>query len=304
VRPVIAALKRSADIANVGLVQQGKGAVRIEATLKYAPYSDAAMSAIDRVRANVMAAGPGSAFVAGATAVEADSRAFAAKDNRLIMPVALLVVTLILMLLLRALVAPVVLMLTVVASFVAVLGASYVAFTQLFGFPGVDEYIPLFVFIFLVALGADYNIFLMARVREEALIHGPREGMRRGLVVTGGVITSAGIVLAGTFLVLAAMPITMLTEIGFAIALGVLFDALIVRTALVPALGFALGRALWWPSRLSRPRRALPRPTRDPDSGIPFGWIGPDHSSPLQPAAAAPVHAPDEPELPDWTRVR
>ena len=157
------------------------------------------------------------------------------------MPIVLLIVMVILILLMRSVVAPLVLMLTVVASFLAVLGASYVLFDMVFGFPGVDEYVPLFVFIFLVALGVDYNIFLMARVREEALVHGAREGMRRGLIVTGGVITSAGIVLAGTFLVLAAMPITMLTEIGFAIALGVLFDALVVRTLLVPALGIPDG---------------------------------------------------------------
>jgi RND superfamily putative drug exporter len=128
---------------------------------------------------------------------------------------------------------------------------SFVAFRHVLGFPGTDEYLPLFVFIFLVALGVDYNIFLMARVREEAVAHGAREGMRRGLIVTGGVITSAGVVLAGTFFVMASMPITMLTEIGVAIALGVLFDALVVRTLLVPALGFLLGRKMWWPSEIS-----------------------------------------------------
>ena len=127
------------------------------------------------------------------------------------MPLVLLVVFLVLVLLLRSLVAPLVLMVTVVASFLAVMGASFWAFQHIFHFGGVDEYVPIFVFIFLVALGVDYNIFLMARVREEAAEHGPREGMRRGLIVTGGVITSAGVVLAGTFFVMAAMPITMLT---------------------------------------------------------------------------------------------
>jgi RND superfamily putative drug exporter len=301
---VVASLKKSEHIASVGLIQQGKGAVRVEATLKYAPYSDSAIASIDDVRAKVSASSSGSAFVAGATAIEADSRHYAAEDNKVIMPMALLVVTLILILLLRALVAPVVLMLTVVASYVAVLGASYVAFDLVFGFPGVDEYIPLFVFIFLVALGVDYNIFLMARVREEVSVYGAREGMRRGLIVTGGVITSAGVVLAGTFLVLASMPITMLTEIGFAIALGVLFDALVVRTTLVPALGFILGRAMWWPSPLSK--TSLPGSGPEPETGGGFTWRGPDVDETASSNGSSPQTPPprsDFPDLPDWTRV-
>ncbi|MGH2906387.1 MAG: MMPL family transporter [Solirubrobacterales bacterium] len=300
VQRAIAALKRSDDVAAVGLIQQGKGAVRVEATLKYAPYSDEAIVAIDRVRRSVLDAAPGVAYISGATAVEADSRHYAAQDNRLIMPMALLVVLLILILLLRSLVAPFVLMATVIASFIAVMGVSYVAFDLIFGFPGVDEFIPLFVFIFLVALGVDYNIFLMARVREEVILHGPREGMRRGLIVTGGVITSAGIVLAGTFFVLAAMPITMLTEIGFAIGIGVLFDALVVRTALVPALGFMFGRTFWWPSPLSHAQPLAHRPA--PDAGEDFTWVGPqigaEPTNNNQPAGAE-----DQPDLPDWTRV-
>lgn len=260
----LAALKRSDDVAAVGVVQRGKGATRIEATLKHSPYSDAAMRAIARVRGELTSATGGAALVSGATAIEADSRHFAAKDNRMLMPLTLIVVSLVLLLLLRSLVAPLVLVLTVLASFLAVMGASYWAFAELFGFSGVDEYVPMFVFIFLVALGVDYNIFLMARVREEAAVHGAREGMRRGLVVTGGVITSAGVALAGTFLVLAVMPITMLTEIGFAIAAGVLFDALIVRTMLVPALGFMLGEKMWWPARLRAQTSAGRTPSDSP----------------------------------------
>lgn len=247
---VVATLKKSADVATVGLVQPGRGATRIEATLKYSPYSEQAIDSVSRIRDQLGTALPGAALVSGATAIESDSRHFAAEDNKLIMPLVLLVVFIVLLLLLRSLVAPVILMVTVVASFLAVMGASYWAFTEIFGYAGVDEYVPIFVFIFLVALGVDYNIFLMARVREEAALHGAREGMRRGLIVTGGVITSAGVVLAGTFFVMAAMPITVLTEIGFAIAVGVLFDALIVRTLLVPALGFMLGEKLWWPADL------------------------------------------------------
>lgn len=293
----VAALKKSPDVAAVGIVQPGNGATRIEATLKYEPYSDAAIDAVPRLRAALDAAAPGAALLAGASAIESDSREFAAQDNRLIMPLVLLVVLLVLILLLRSIVAPLVLMATVVASFVAVLGASYLAFEHIFGFPGVDEYVPLFVFIFLVALGVDYNIFLMARVREEAQQYGAREGMRRGLVVTGGVITSAGIVLAGTFLVLAAMPITALTEIGFAIAMGVLFDALIVRTALVPALGFMLGRHMWWPAKIGDSPVAVAAPgqlTAVPD--LPGGpGEHPDSPHDTPPAPQTP--------LPDWRRI-
>lgn len=244
----LAQLKGSPDIASINGVQRIGGVTRIEASLKYSPYSDQAMAAIPRVRDQLGGAG----LVSGATAIEVDSRHFAAQDNKLIMPLVLLVVLLVLLLLLRAVVAPLVLMVTVVCSFLAAMGASYWVFQNVFGFTGVDEFVPLFVFIFLVALGVDYNIFLMARVREEAMRFGARQGMKRGLIVTGGVITSAGIVLAGTFFVMAAMPITTLTEIGFAIAVGVIFDALIVRSALVPALGFLLGPKLWWPSRLAK----------------------------------------------------
>ena len=147
----------------------------------------------------------------------------------------------ILILLLRALVAPLLLIGTVILSFAAALGVALVVFDVIFGFPGVDPSLPLFAFIFLVALGIDYNIFLMARVREETLRHGTRQGMLRGLAVTGGVITSAGIVLAGTFSVLAVLPLVFLTEIGFVIAFGVLLDTFIVRSVLVPALAFDIG---------------------------------------------------------------
>ncbi|HEY5906344.1 MAG TPA: MMPL family transporter, partial [Actinomycetota bacterium] len=128
---------------------------------------------------------------------------------------------------------------------------------------GIEPSLPLYAFVFLVALGVDYNIFLMARVREEAQRHGTRPGMLRGLAVTGGVITSAGIVLAGTFSVLASLPLIFLTEIGFIIAFGVLLDTFLVRSLLVPALSYDVGRAIWWPSRLWRagvdaPNRPLP----------------------------------------------
>jgi len=171
-----------------------------------------------------------------------------------IVPIALLVVFLILMALLRAIVAPLVLIATVILSYAAALGIGTFFFENVFDFPGIDPSLPLFTFIFLVALGIDYNIFLMARVREEALTHGTRDGTIRGLAVTGAVITSAGLVLAGTFSVLGVLPLVFLTEIGFTIAVGVLIDTLIVRSLLVPALTLEIGDRVWWPSALAKRR--------------------------------------------------
>ena len=179
----------------------------------------------------------------------------------MIVPIALLVVLLILILLLRALVAPLMLIATVVLSFAASLGVGAVVFDVIFGFPGSDPSLPLFAFIFLVALGIDYNIFLMARVREETRRYGTREGMLRGLAVTGAVITSAGIVLAGVFAVLGVLPLIFLTEIGFVVAFGVLLDTFVVRSVLVPALTFEIGPRIWWPSKLGREKpAAAPEP--------------------------------------------
>jgi RND superfamily putative drug exporter len=163
-----------------------------------------------------------------------------------------MIVFVILVGLLRSLVAPVILIGTVVLSFLASLGVGALVFDVIFGFPGASPEIPLFAFIFLVALGVDYNIFLMARVREEAARHGTRDGMLRGLAVTGGVITSAGIVLAGTFAVLGVLPLAFLTELGFLVGFGVLLDTFIVRSVLVPALTFEIGPRIWWPSALAR----------------------------------------------------
>ena len=164
---------------------------------------------------------------------------------------------LILILLLRSLTAPVVLIGTVLLSFGAALGLSALVFRNVFGFAGADSSLPLFVFVFLVALGIDYNIFLMTRVHEEAKQVGTRRGALIGLAATGGVITSAGLVLAGTFLVLATMPIVAFAEIGFAVALGVLLDTLVVRSVLVTALNLDISGRMWWPSKLARDDRAL-----------------------------------------------
>ena len=158
----------------------------------------------------------------------------------------------ILMLLLRAVVAPIVLILTTVLSYGAAMGVSALVFNHWLGFPGADPAVPLFGFTFLVALGVDYNIFLMTRVREETKLHGAQDGMTRGLAVTGGVITSAGVVLAATFAALTVVPIMFMVQLGFIVAFGVLLDTLVVRSLLVPALGHSLGRLMWWPSKLWR----------------------------------------------------
>ncbi|TDD70087.1 hypothetical protein E1262_11030 [Jiangella aurantiaca] len=226
--------------------------VYMEGTLEAAPDSPAAQDTVEAVRDGVHAVPDANALVGGNTAVALDAQNAAARDSIVIMPLVLAAVFVILMILLRAFVAPLVLIATVVLSFAAALGLSSLIFEQLLGFAGADAAFPLFVFVFLVALGIDYNIFLMTRVHEEAKQHGTRRGALIGLAATGGVITSAGLVLAGTFAVLATLPVVAFAEIGIAVALGVLLDTLIVRSILVTALNLDLGRFMWWPSELSR----------------------------------------------------
>jgi RND superfamily putative drug exporter len=233
-----------------GPVAEGDSGVLIHATLEPEPYSTEAFDLIDPIRDAAHGAAEGT-LVGGPTAVEFDVREAAAWDSAVIPPIVLVVVFLILVALLRAVIAPVVLIGTVILSFLAALGVGYFVFDVIFGFVGSDPSLPLFAFVFLVALGVDYNIFLMARAREEALEHGTRVGMRRALAVTGGVITSAGIVLAGTFSVLAVLPLVFLTEIGFVVAFGVLLDTFLVRSVLVPALVELIGPKVWWPSSLA-----------------------------------------------------
>ncbi|MBA3327292.1 MAG: MMPL family transporter [Solirubrobacterales bacterium] len=243
-----------ADVAGVDEVRpvrRDAEGVLLAAVLDPDPFSTAAFELIPDIRAAAKGAGGPQTLVGGGTAVERDLRVAAARDNRVVVPIALLVVLLILIALLRALVAPLVLIGTVILSFAAALGVGAVVFDVIFGFPGSDPSLPLFAFIFLVALGIDYNIFLMARVREETRRHGTREGMLRGLAVTGAVITSAGIVLAGVFSVLGVLPLVFLTQIGFVVAFGVLLDTFLVRSVLVPALTFDIGAKVWWPSSLA-----------------------------------------------------
>jgi len=235
----------------VQTIYQGANEVLLTAVLEPEPLSTEAYALIPKIRAAAKQAGGEDTLVGGQTAVEHDVRTSAAHDSKLIVPIALLVVLLILIALLRAIVAPVMLIITVILSFAASLGVGAVVFDVIFGFPGSDPSLPLFTFIFLVALGIDYNIFLMARVREETARYGTREGMLRGLAVTGAVITSAGVVLAGVFAVLGLLPLVFFAELGFVIAFGVLLDTLVVRSLLVPALTFSLGPKIWKPSELA-----------------------------------------------------
>lgn len=226
------------------------GRVALRAALRDPADSLAAEDTVVRLREAVRSVDGAGALVGGPTAVDLDTRTTALHDRNLIIPVVTVVVLLILCLLLRAILAPILLMATVILSFAATLGVSSIVFNDLLGFPGADPVVPLFAFVFLVALGIDYNIFLMTRAREEAMVVGTRTGILRALTVTGGVITSAGVVLAATFSALAVIPLIFLAQIAFIVAFGVLLDALIVRTLLVPALVHDIGRTVWWPSRL------------------------------------------------------
>ena len=214
------------------------------------PTSKAAFATVDDVRTAVHAVPGADALVGGGSAINADIEKASAQDNRVIIPLVLVVVMLVLMVLLRALISPLLLIGTVVLSYGAAMGLSALLFRNVFGFAGADASLPLFVFVFLVALGIDYNIFLMTRVREETPEHGTRRASLIALGATGGVITSAGLVLAATFLVLATLPLVAFAEIGFAVALGVLIDTLVVRSVLVTAINLDAGHRIWWPSKL------------------------------------------------------
>ena len=247
------ALRGASGIESVSRPVTKDGLVFLQGTLTSKPDSPAAYTTIAKVRAAVHAVPGADAKVGGGTAVNMDVEHYATRDRNVIIPLVLLVVLVILALLLRAVVAPLVLIGTVVLSFGAALGLSALAFRYVFRFAGADVAMPLFAFVFLVALGIDYNIFLMTRVREEAKRSGTRQGALTALAATGGVITSAGLVLAGTFATLATLPLVILTEIGFAVAIGVLIDTIIVRSVLVTALNLDIGDRMWWPSRLARP---------------------------------------------------
>jgi len=252
-------------VSTVGDPVTKGGRSLIQATLTDAPDSDAATTTVDRIRAAIAKVPGADAIAGGDTATRADTLRASADDNLRIIPLILGVVLLILVLLLRAVTAPLVLIGTVVLSYGAAMGLSALIFRHVLGFAGADSSLPLFVFVFLVALGIDYNIFLMTRVHEEAKELGTRRGALVGLGATGGVITSAGLVLAGTFAVLGTLPVVTFAEIGIAVALGVLLDTLVVRSVLVTALNLDLRGRMWWPSQLAKRDAELDRATPGAD---------------------------------------
>lgn len=247
---VIALAKQTPGVASVQPVATAGGVTEVQAVLTAAPDSAQAETTVTQLRTRLAGTG---AHVAGATAEAIDADAATARDRKVIFPLILALVLVALVVLLRSLVAPLVLVVTVVGTYVAALGLAWVLFRTVFGFSGLDVQAPLYAFVFLVALGVDYNIFLITRAAEESREHGSREGMLRALAATGGVITSAGILLAAVFAVLGVLPLVVLAQIGVIICIGVLLDTLVVRTVMVPSIALLLGDRFWWPRRIAGP---------------------------------------------------
>ncbi|GIJ55279.1 MMPL family transporter [Virgisporangium aurantiacum] len=250
----VAAAARTVDgVASVGdpEVSADGSAVRIDAVLAGAPDTAEAKKVIERLRTAVHAVPGGEAVVGGPTAAELDTHTTSARDDRVVIPLILAVVFVILVLLLRSIVAPLVLLASVVLSYAAAMGAAGFILDAM-GYPELYFGLPLQAFLFLVALGVDYSIFLMTRAREEVAVHGHRAGVLRAVTVTGGVITSAGVVLAATFASLAVLPLTPSVQNAVVVSVGVLLDTFLVRSLLVPALALSIGPKVWWPSRLAR----------------------------------------------------
>lgn len=247
-----AAIAAAEDVTGVVAVSEsatgasgGEDWAELSVSIDGEPETDAAFATVTELREAL----PASALVGGLDAEALDVAEATAADQALLIPLILALVFIVLVVLLRALVAPVLLLVTVVGSFFASVGASWLLFQGVFGFPALDDNVLLLSFLFLVALGVDYNIFLVTRAREEAVEHGTREGMVRGLAATGGVITSAGILLAAVFAVLGVLPLITLTQIGIIVCVGVLLDTLLVRTVIVPSLAFLTGERFWWPRK-------------------------------------------------------
>ncbi|WP_327011143.1 MMPL family transporter [Dactylosporangium sp. NBC_01737] len=223
---------------------------KLRVDLRAASGTEAADSTVRRLRSTLAGIAGSDALVGGAPAADLDKRDAYARDNRVVVPLVLLVVLLVLVLLLRSIVAPLLLLLTVIVSFAASVGAASLVLRLGLGIPALDAGVPLLSFLFLVALGVDYNIFLVTRAREEAAARGEtRAGVIRALGATGGVITSAGILLAAVFTVLGVLPVIVLTQIGVIVGIGVVLDTLVVRTVVVPAIALLLGERFWWPAR-------------------------------------------------------
>jgi RND superfamily putative drug exporter len=266
---VAATIKGTEGVATLGRSERSTDGrlVQVSVDLDAGSGTPAADRAIDRLRSRLAAVPGAQAQVGGAPAADLDLRQTNLRDDAVIAPIVLAVVLLVLVLLLRSLVAPVLLLLTVVLSFAAALGAATLVLVHLLDIPALDDGVPLLAFLFLVALGVDYNIFLITRAREETAACGDtRAGVLRALAATGGVITSAGILLAAVFTVLGVLPVIALTQIGVIVGLGVLLDALLVRTLLVPAIALLAGERFWWPAHPARDRlqdgESRPEPAR------------------------------------------
>ncbi len=257
---VLAATRAVPGVASASLGESSSNVAQIDVILTAAPGTAASYDTIRTLRSTLERVVDADAAVGGTVATDLDSRTAAIRDLKLIAPLILAVVFLVLIVLLRALIAPVILIATVVLSFFAAIGGASLIFDHILDYPGLDNQVPLLAFLFLVALGVDYNIFLVTRAREEAQQHGTRPGIIDALAVTGGVITSAGILLAAVFTVLGVLPVTVLTEIGIIVGLGVLLDTLLVRTILVPALIHLLNDRFWFPGNLPRGEKSPQRP--------------------------------------------
>ncbi|MET4582048.1 RND superfamily putative drug exporter [Conyzicola nivalis] len=261
----VAAAAETSDGVDSATVGESNGEItQINVVLDAAAETPESFDAITRLRSTLSDVDGADALVGGLDAQTLDVNEAQQSDQDLVIPLILALVFIVLVLLLRSIVAPLLLLLTVVASFFGSLGASWLLFESVFGFPAIDTNVILFSFLFLVALGVDYNIFLVTRAKEEAAKHGTRGGMIRALSSTGGVITSAGILLAAVFAVLGVLPLITLTQIGIIVCIGVLLDSLLVRTVLVPALAFIAGEKFWWPTRVHTPAHvAEPEPAAE-----------------------------------------
>jgi RND superfamily putative drug exporter len=247
--------KSTQGVTSVRIGESTATITQLDVILDAEPQSQAAFDTITLLRSEYAARAPSTvstALVGGTDATALDTHTAAAQDQALIIPIIVGIVFVVLLLLLRSIVTPILLIVTVIASYFASLGAANLIFIIVFDIPAIDTSVILFSFLFLVALGVDYNIFLVTRAKEESLFEGTRKGMIRALSATGGVITSAGILLAAVFAVLSVLPIIALTQIGVIVGIGVLLDTLLVRTVLVPALAFLFGEKFWWPRQITR----------------------------------------------------
>lgn len=254
---ILRVVEEHRGVESAAVTEQGNGVTLVEAVLDTAPGSDAAKSTVASLRTSL--AGFPQTYVSGTDATTIDAKDSLVRDLLLIIPIVVVLVTLTLGLLLRSVVAPIVLVATVVATYAAALGASWWIFTGIFGYEGLEVNVPLIGFVFLVALGVDYNIFLVTRAREETATRGTRVAMLYALGATGGVITSAGILLAAVFTVLGLLPAVALAQVGVLICIGVLLDTLLIRTVLVPAIAIVLGDRFWWPRPIAQQPTPVPQ---------------------------------------------